>query len=410
MAADKGASGTETSIRRVLLLAVIGAALIGWLLLLLALPGWLSPEPFQHSVLFSDLVVYRNAGSAVLHGQFLYSEAGIVAGDGQRLPWTYPPFGALVMVPASALSLPWAQTSWTAASLIALTGVVAVSFATLTRGLRRRWIGVGVLSVLALPLTPVVDCLGLGQVGILLTLACLLDAVVLAGREARWTGVLVGFATSIKLTPAIFIGYWLVTGQWRSARNAVLTVLLCWSVAGALVWSSSWAYFAGLRFAEVNNAIGRWSSSRFNQSLHGLVERHFENSTPVWIVLVAVVLVAGGAIARQAYAQGDLLAGAAAVGLVGLLCSPVSWHHHAIWILPAIGAVLGNGSRVWRLGAAILFMIVGYYPARGYQLPGTEEMWVVLYLVLLGALALAVKEPADTNSHAGTRHPATGQS
>ena len=31
------------------------------------------------------------------------------------------------------------------------------------------------------------------------------------------------------------------------------------------------------------------------------------------------------------------------MGLTGLLVSPVSWIHHAIWIVPATGVLLGSG-------------------------------------------------------------------
>ena len=63
----------------------------------------------------------------------------------------------------------------------------------------------------------------LGQVNSLLMLACLADLFrPRHGRLARLIppGTLVGVATAIKLTPGLFICYFVVTRQWRLARTA----------------------------------------------------------------------------------------------------------------------------------------------------------------------------------------------
>jgi len=70
---------------------VVFAALVGWLVV-----DQLTATPAQRLV---DLDVYRNAGTSVLHGRDLY---GYLSHPPQRLPFTYPPFAALLAVPRLA--------------------------------------------------------------------------------------------------------------------------------------------------------------------------------------------------------------------------------------------------------------------------------------------------------------------
>ena len=43
--------------------------------------------------------------------------------------------------------------------------------------------------------------------------------------SGAWAGVGIGLATSVKLTPALFILYLLVTRQWRAAMTAIGTTI-----------------------------------------------------------------------------------------------------------------------------------------------------------------------------------------
>src|SRR5581483_12201814 len=67
---------------------------------------------------------------------------------------------------------------------------------------------------LALPLVtwlqPVRETLTFGQINLVLALLVLADLLVLAPRGSRLTGVGIGLAAAIKLTPAVFILYLLV--------------------------------------------------------------------------------------------------------------------------------------------------------------------------------------------------------
>jgi len=83
-------------------------------------------------------------------------------------------------------------------------------------------------------------------------------------------GVLVGVAAAVKLVPGIFVGYFLVTRQWRAAFTAMASTVVCILVAFALAPSSSWTYWTKTLYE--SNRIG---DSRYysNQSLLGMVQR-----------------------------------------------------------------------------------------------------------------------------------------
>ena len=69
---------------------------------------------------FTDLLVYQYGGRAVLDGLPLYESGDPVTG----LPFTYPPFAAVVMVPLALLPAWLAAALWTGASVGALAAVV----------------------------------------------------------------------------------------------------------------------------------------------------------------------------------------------------------------------------------------------------------------------------------------------
>jgi len=185
-------------------------------------------------------------------------------------------------------------------------------------------------------LEPIREAYTFGQINFVLWALILLDLLVLLPRGSRFVGVGIGLATAIKLVPAIFIVYLLVTRRWRAAAvaagTAVAVTLLAWAVAPR----ESWVFFSDrLLHAE---GIGR-VSYEFNQSLMGLLARFASPAEPSqlgWLMLAPPVLVYGLWRAGRAAAAGDEVAGLTLVGLAGSLASPVTWAHHIFWVVPAL--------------------------------------------------------------------------
>ncbi len=162
---------------------------------------------------FLDVTVYRAGGSALLRGEPLYAaDLPVAAG---AFPFTYPPFAAVLFTPLTLLP------SWLCRALVIpvhlglLTAVVRTCLRRSARPagaeLKRATMA---LTALVFLLEPLAWTMWLGQINLVLLAVVLWD---LTGRS-RWAGVGAGIAAGIKLTPALFIGYLLVTR--RSGRRA----------------------------------------------------------------------------------------------------------------------------------------------------------------------------------------------
>ena len=162
---------------------------------------WLLDRP-----LGIDSTVYRAAGFAVSHGEPLYAPLSDLPGWAPELPFTYPPFAALVFVPLVALP---AQLCW---GLVAVAAPFAV-FLVLREFTDRWW-----LLLVAFGLHPVWQSIGLGQLNLVLMALVVVD--VLRLRGSRYGGVLIGLAAAVKLVPLIFIGHLLLTGRRAMLRAA----------------------------------------------------------------------------------------------------------------------------------------------------------------------------------------------
>jgi alpha-1,2-mannosyltransferase len=202
---------------------------------------------------------------------------------------------------------------------------------------------------------PVNDTIDWGQINLFLLLLVLLDGM---GVTRVPRGVLVGVAAAIKLVPSIFIAYFAVTRQWKAVVTASASLAACIVVTQLVAPDSSWQYWTRTLFE--SNRIG---NSRFysNQSLLGMVQRVVPGAAVPWVwgTLGLVIVVVGFRRVRRAYDAGDVLAALTITGLLGCLCSPISWFHHFVWMLPALGVLVDDGRDRRRVvGAAVLALLV----------------------------------------------------
>jgi alpha-1,2-mannosyltransferase len=358
-----------------------------------------------------DLAVYLRAGRMFATGGGLYADGwGSVLAH--PLPYTYPPLWAAIVAPISWL--PWRTASllWFAVNVAALIWLVRLSYARFlaTTGRSRR-VALAAIVVVMAATTPIGSALWFGQVGILLVAACLADVVPERTRLPR--GVLVGLATAVKLTPGIFVAYWIVTRRWRAAITSIVTTIGLWLAVAAVRPDLAREYLVRVAFrADVIGDPGFVS----NQSIYGALARA-DWTGPLWLVLAATVLVVGLLRAKGAHARGNELAAATLVGVTSLLISPISWIDHAVWIVPASGLVLWDGRSTWRRvsWAALVTLFVLRLPdwvASG-QIPVDPALGPVLqntYLWAYAALLLFLPvgptvETATTYESVGSATP-----
>ncbi len=367
---------------------------------------------------FVDLHVYRMGGSAVLHGDRLYQLRFV------WLPFTYPPFAAIAF--AALAVVPWkvAVTVLTGASVVALPAalylVLRLSGPAREQARERAWTLALAVAAAAIWLDPARATLGYGQVDILLTAAVLYDLSL--PDTARRKGVLIGLAAGLKLTPAIFAVYLLVTGRRRAAATAA-AAFAGTVAAGFPVLPASSAWFWSGRFASPGHVSPVQNPQ--NQSLYGALARvmHTAHVLPVWLPLAAATAVAGLALAAAASRRGDEALGFSLCAVTGLLISPISWIHHWVIVIPALlvaGLTADRARRAGNVAAAVLVtaaitaiavigwtQLAGDTPRSGWlALPPWALLRSVSY-VLIGLAVLVASARSQARSALSRAAPGT---
>jgi hypothetical protein len=317
-----------------------------------AYAAWLAIGTFGRPYNFFDMKIYHGAVVWWANGNELYD----FIAPSTTLGFTYPPFAGLVMLPMSWLPVEAAGWFNALGSIAAL----AVVLAALLRPVvdRLGWslrFTVAIAVPLAVAIEPSRETLGYGQVNLLLFALIMADMVGLRWRARRgthhetatsaparflysgvWAGAGIGLATAVKLTPALFIAYLMITRQWRAALTAVGTTIGVTLGTFALVGEESRTYWTSVLWQ--TERVGAADMTP-NQSLAGLLARLYDSiETPklLWLAFAVLVLALGLSRAATARADGDELTAFTLVGLTANVISPISWSHHLVWVIPAI--------------------------------------------------------------------------
>lgn len=340
------------------------AVAFAWFLL----AGW-NKQGLDFSVYWHGGKILNDAGWAASE---LYGPSVEWAG-GPGLPFTYPPFAALVFSLLARLPEPVALQLFNTAgvAVAAWLSLLAVRYWNAKADWRRtfetprsRWIAAAAL-VAMLTLGPLRETLAFGQINILLMGLMAAD---LLSRNHRWhrsfpgSGFLVGVAAGIKLTPLVFGLYYLVRKDWRGLANMGAgfgaTVLAGWllrPVESLQFW---------LDILPDTSRIGG-AGYVDNLSLKGAL-LHFgvpaSAVTVPWILLGLLVLALAAAVIKLATDQGARVVAMSATALAMLLISPVSWSHHWVWVaavLPAFAWTLRETpARYGRLRTAMTAVLL----------------------------------------------------
>lgn len=331
---------------------------------------------------FPDLFVYRYGGRAVLDGLPLYDADDPVTG----YPFTYPPFAAVAMVPLALLPAWLSASLWTATSVGGLAAVVVVARRALGRP-APGWL-VALLIAAAVALEPVWQNLDFGQVNVLLMLAVLVD---LLGPERRWSGVLVGIAAGVKLTPLLFVVLLVLVGRRASAGRAVVTFGGTVLIGFAAMPSPAASYWTEGLFDA--SRVGPPELAH-NQSVYGALSRLLDGKPPtlLWLAVAVPLALAVLLLAAHRWRAGDRVLGTCLGALAMLIVSPISWSHHLVWAVP-IALVLWERSR-WVSAAWVAVFVSrpivwpGYGDDREYEWGPFDHLVGNAYL--LAALALCL--------------------
>ncbi|GAA1756989.1 glycosyltransferase 87 family protein [Luedemannella helvata] len=363
---------------------------------------------------FFDLHIYAAAMRWWDDGHPLYDFAVPDATQGQ-LGYTYPPFAAIVMRPLAWITLGAADVLSLIAAAAALLLVAYCLTARLADRLGQpRWFLTGLAVPLLTGIEPIRVTVDFGQVNLLLMALVLGDLLILGPRRSRFAGVGVGLAAAIKLVPAIFIVYALATRRWRVAAVAAGTTVGATLLAGALAPTESWRFWS----QTLRNLTGIGQLEYFsNQSLLGALARAGVPETALWLALALPMCAFGLWRARRAAQAGDEITAIALVGLTGGLVSPVTWHHHLVWLAPAVAslatAALLTRRRLLLAGtlacyACLVFSPLAYYQDHLLHPGGIVRPLLVnwyVWLALLLVVVLPVTRPAAREDRAPHTEP-----
>ncbi|MBQ1024018.1 glycosyltransferase 87 family protein [Micromonospora sp. C95] len=344
---------------------------------------------------WGDFAVYQAGAVAAARGDGQLYEAAHRGTDGIVLGFTYPPFAAFLLQPLAHVDPTVGVGIWLLASVVALSAGVALALR--AAGVAASAGAVLTGTVAMLPVFPVAGHLQVGQVGLFLMLIVLLDLMHGPGR--RWHGLGVGVAAGVKLTPLIFVAYLLCTGRWRAAGVALAGFAATVGLGFAWRPQDSARFFSGGLF-DTARVTGD-PRTVLNQSLHGTLARLADTADvrAVWLPVAALTAVAGLVIAARCAHAGAPLLGVLACATTGLLVSPVSWHHHWVWCVPALVLLVVRGRRAGHrfavvLGAALWAGLVASAGWTVIGLRGTDlhfQGWALLHTnmyVLVGLAAL----------------------
>jgi alpha-1,2-mannosyltransferase len=189
---------------------------------------------------------------------------------------------------------------------------------------------------------------------------------------SRHKGAAIGLAAGLKLTPAIFVIYLLITRRYRAAATAA-AVFAATVVAGFAIMPASSAHYWDATFLDP----GRVSPIQNveNQSLLGAMSRtlHTSDVGQLWLPLAA-----------RAQRTGNEAVGFSLCAITGLLISPISWTHHWVIAVPVL-----------------LLAAMSIYQGRGGRRPATTilAMAAITAIALVGWARLARRVPGSDWLH-----------
>jgi alpha-1,2-mannosyltransferase len=303
-----------------------------------------------------DFTVYR-AGAATIFGNDgmdvdLYERNLIQLTADSYLPFTYPPFAALVLLPFA-----FVPPQVGVAFMVLLSMAVAWWISTLivdyanARGRQLplqdklgRTTTIALLTALICFSGPWRRGLGLVQINPLIMLLVLWDLVRPATRVPR--GLFIGIAGGIKLTPLAF----------------GLILLMRKDVKGVITLGITFAATVGLGFLLLpRQAVEFWTHAVSDPSRVGNINYLDNISIQGWLmhfgvtgevlkvlmyVLIVVLLVGVAAAIPALEKRGMRMSVVALTAFLMLQMSPISWSHHNTW-LPLIAAAVWVDAVPW---------------------------------------------------------------
>ena len=411
-----------------------------------AIHGWIIA--FYRSFHMRDFDVHREVGRRFLSGEYLY---------GGGLCYPYMPAAAMYFSPLALIDRNTGLALRYAVAVICLCVVLALLFRMARpqfNGLETGNLTVSVLTVL-LAFQFVLQDLDDGGPHLILLL------MLTAGMYAAWrerdvaAGLWFGLTIALKITPALFVLFFLWKRRWRLAACTVLAACVWITLPAAWMgpsnwWShqNEWAANAGLSLTDRHTGIAEENEQRVrNQSLRPSLMRYLVNypedhpvrrddpefrpvlDMPLWVAQLIVLIAMVGLMGIFAWATRkpwrgptdvDWLRQCAAMLILLLLLSPITWQQHLVWLIPALYLVVADvivGGRVSLVKAAAFGGYILLTMVLNYEVLGKQRFAMVLsyhpfaiaMLLVLGLLLFRFRKNSTLGWAGGGVHRSTLQ-
>jgi alpha-1,2-mannosyltransferase len=216
-------------------------------------------------------------------------------------------------------------------------------------------------------------------------------------------GLLIGLAAALKLTPAVFILYFIARRDWKAAGTSVAGFLAVTGIGFLLAPHDSVTYWTKMVFQ--TGRIGPVAFSS-NQSITGVLYRAHQTGaaeSALWLLSAACVVAAALIGVSRAARAGRPIRALALTASTELLVSPISWSHHWVWASPTLLTIVltarraGNRRMMYWACAGIVIFVASpqiWFPHTGNrelgwgwweQIIGSSYVWVALGALLFAA-------------------------
>jgi len=332
------------------------ASCFAWHLLAILAPAWVTVG--ARPSWGRDFKSYYYAMDVAWEGEDPWDKKALGAGaraddvPGGTHPFLYPPPFLLVMLWSVPLDLQsayrlwfWLDELWFAAAVLALWrwwrpmgSSVAVSLA------------IAVTVFTAIPANHV-----MGQANFPGLALALLGLWADARDRKVLGGMLVGAACMVKMSPALFVAWWLMKGNWRAAFSACATaVLLSLAVLPVVSVEHQIRFYTEVlpsfgsgeyNGLSVKDGIGMFGNHSIPNIFHQIFFEQMRELSTIARILssmaaLSLIAVLGFLFRRR---DDDDLQRACQVGAIGIamLLIPVyTYEHHGVWAIPAVVASL----------------------------------------------------------------------
>lgn len=289
-----------------------------------------------------DMVVYREGVKAFLEHRSVYSEP-MLAGDIQ-LPFIYPPFGALAMVPLTAFDAIDHNMAGNIMVILSDLFVLVCLYFVFKAVLKQTDFLLPVTAItwaIVLHFEPVDLNNSFAQINIVIMALVILDLV--PRKRFLPQGILIGVAAAIKITPLAMLLYFLVRREWKQIATALLSAVVATLLAAAFRWDPFVEFFS-FKLLEMGSGsdFGVGTEYQSNSSIKGAIQRVYPSAESMeangltiglaWLAASVIVVVLAAWLIKRLCREHLLVDAQLVTALTVLLISPVSWSHHWVWL------------------------------------------------------------------------------